>query len=292
MLNERIYDAKIRDLESKYYTLSGADRARAVVIEVLRERDAVVEELREALATINTLRDTVEKESNAFSAVTIEQQRELDELRRARAEAEKTQASASEAIDIHETQSARMQRHIDGLCKELEELQKKWTATEATSSTASEDLARLERLKEEAETSAAVSEARRMAAEEAQRVTEADAAELRKTVKLLEAELGKVAGFQQLLADETSRLRPKPRAKAPSRSALHRSVLSIPPDVAGAVQYLSKASPAVKYAFARAPLPAAGGGSSRDEAALEKFRWASPSLNNKASIFSKYYVNG
>eukprot|EP01059_Diplonema_ambulator_P035945 TRINITY_DN8712_c0_g1_i1.p1 TRINITY_DN8712_c0_g1~~TRINITY_DN8712_c0_g1_i1.p1 ORF type:complete len:313 (+),score=108.06 TRINITY_DN8712_c0_g1_i1:62-940(+) len=290
-----MYGNDVLDIERKVARgLVGEDRWKAIVVGALRERDEVVDELRKSMSAVNMLRGMVDAEESCFKKLTMEQSDELAVLRNTKTHLDDQINDLGKTLAKYEASNAKMQNHIEGLCKEVEGLQKKLSAAEGNVLVLTDDLRKTERLLDECK------EKNKMLEDEVVSLNltltgRTSELEMRiKDTRDLQEELNKVANFQRLMAQKSS-------ARRSTKKPHHSDAKShpLPPEEATAVHYLSIVNPAVKYALQRTPASPpdrAAKASTQDDpetSAMEKFKWATPSLNNtaKSSILSKYYLN-
>ena len=270
-------------------------QAREALAGALRERDEVVVELRHAMATVALLRDTVAEERRLLERAQVDGGHDAATLV---AERDAARAEASElasALEAQQTEGARMGRHIDSLCLELEQTAKKRAGADAAAATQTHDVRRLEALlKAEG---AARAEADKECAALRARLEERDerAAKVREENEAMKSELEKVARFQRLMVDAAvsspDRDRGGARSGKKSVGVGAKACGGVPPGEVLAAERLAGGNARLRLALERAP--GKGGSSSAASpsvAAADKIKWTSPSLNSSHSVLSRYYV--
>ena len=305
--------------------VGGERTARLQLIDALQERDEVVVELQRAMSTVNMLRETVEMEGVTFAKAREELLGDVRELSQEKADLQTQLDTAKETILHHERQAAKMQHHITGLCTDVEDTKKKLSNTDSSTSSLRLDIERLERLLKEARTQR--DEAKDSADTTQRRLTVQSEvlSEAQKEVEALKKEMQKVSRFEQLIVDQsrervTEMCRSVRRKEGRNNNAAYiterrklllsgraQKAVTVPPEEVDTVERLADASPAVKYALTRTPARSGGGGGgggvsspgrrspspsspSQSQRTMEKFKWASASLNAPHSILSRYYL--
>ena len=290
------YSERIRELEFGVRRgLRGEAKWKEIVVSVLRERDSIMSELRSSMETINILRLALDTESSGVQKVITDKDTEIKVLTSDKVNLEDNVQAMQNAIQSYESHSAKMQNHIEGLCNELQLLQKKVSSAKESESSKSDELEKeqSDRFKVEQKVSSLENQLREL--KERIETQSRDLTSKEELNNNLSKQLGKIAGFQQLMADkqENDKMRinsPRTRRRIKKKS-IHETE-TIPPEELHAISYLTAANPSLREAMKRVPLSSENRNRvDDDKVVMDKYKWCSSSLNTtKSSILSRFYL--
>eukprot|EP01060_Flectonema_neradi_P009469 TRINITY_DN16738_c0_g1_i1.p1 TRINITY_DN16738_c0_g1~~TRINITY_DN16738_c0_g1_i1.p1 ORF type:complete len:316 (+),score=59.47 TRINITY_DN16738_c0_g1_i1:49-948(+) len=290
------YSERIRELEFGIRRgLRGEAKWKEIVTAVLKERDSIMTELRGSMETINMLRMALDTESSGIQKAMKDKDTEIKVLTSDKVNLEENAEAMQGAIRSYETHSSKMQNHIEGLCNELQVLQKKVSSTQESETAKTEELSReqAERFRAEKRVADLEEEVQKLKDKIETQARDLQAKEERNAD--LSSQLSKIAGFQQLMADKQENEKAQimsPRSRIRQKKRASKNNQTIPPEEIHAISYLTAANPSLREVMKRVPLSSKTRHLSDEDAiTMDQYKWSSSSLNTaRSSILSRFYL--